>query len=146
MNKLTELYNDLSDRGVVLFSGCYHLSEGAEAATVKIGPHFGVFLDIDRVRTVQQEKVVIAHEWGHIVCDATYGMDAPPAVRQKAEHTATVAQIKELLPYEDLAGALKDGCTSVHELSEQLVLPEDFIQQAFDYYTGPCGLTFQEAI
>lgn len=142
MEKLTEFYSDLLDRGVELFTGSYHLSGDCDALTLKLEDRFAVCLDIERVRTLVQEKEAVSHEWGHIVTDATYGVDAPPALRQKAECRANRAQLLRLLPYEDLQAAMRDGCQEVCQLAERFTVSEDTVRSAVAYYTGPCGLTF----
>ena len=142
METLNEVYYDLLAKGVIVFANDYHLSGDCDAATVKVGPHFGVFLDIDRIRTIRQEKEAVIHEWAHIVTDATYGVDAPAAVRQKAEETARRAEIKKLLPFEKMRGVIKAGCTQIYELSEFFNVSEEMVLEAIEYYTGPCGLTF----
>lgn len=142
METLNEVYNDLLALDVTFFAAGYHLSGDCDAATVRVGHSYGVFLDIDRIRTIRQEKEAVVHEWAHITTDATYCIDAPAAVRQRAEETARRAEIKKLLPFERMRGVIKAGYTQIYELSEIFNVSEDMVTEAIEYYTGPCGLTF----
>lgn len=140
MEELTEIYNDLLDKGVMMYAGNYHLSGDTDAATIKLGDNFGVFLDVNKIRTLRQEKEAVVHEWAHIVEDATYCVDAPPAIRQKAELRAERRTIKKLLPVEQLRAAMQNGITEVWELAEFFNVSESLILDAVEFYTGPCGL------
>lgn len=139
---LIETYADLIRQGVLFFSGGYHFDCGADACTIKYRDRFGMFLDSSRIKTVRQEKEAVVHEWAHITNNATYGIDAPPSVRQKAEETAHRAEIKKLLPFKELRGVIRRGVFQVCELAEYFTVSEDLVRQAIEYYTGPCGLTF----
>lgn len=139
---LNEIYNDLLNRDVLVFSGDYHFSGDCDAATIKINQHFGVFLDIDKIRTLRQEKEAVVHEWAHIACDATYGVDAPASVKQKAETRASRVEIEVSVPFADLRKAIWSGITTTYELSEHFNVTESMIDKAIEYYLGPCGLTF----
>lgn len=142
MEKLIEIYNELEREGAYLFSGTYNLPEDCDAATIKLNGKFGVFLDIDKIRTLAQEKEAVSHEWAHICEDATYHMDAPADVKRQAEVRANRAQIKKVLPWSELCQAVYDGCDTPYLLSERFDLSEEFIQSAIDYYIGPCGYHF----
>ena len=85
MEKLTEIYNELIAMGALIFHGSYDLSGSCDSTTIKVGGRFGVFMDDVKIRTRAQELDAASHEWAHIVSDATYGVDAPAAVRMKAE-------------------------------------------------------------
>lgn len=145
MEKLTEIYNELMTMGVLIFHGRYGLSGKADSVTIKTGGRFGVFLDDARIRTRAQELDAASHEWAHIVSDATYGADAPAAVRMKAETRATRTQIERVLPFHDMLQAMKAGDTTAFALAEHFGITEDLIHKAYDYYTGPCGLQFWPA-
>lgn len=142
METLTEIYNELQEMGTHLFSGSYDLPEDCDAATIKFNGVYGVFLDIEKIRTLAQEKEAVSHEWAHITEDATYHIDAPPDVKRRAEVRANRAQIKRVLPWSNLCQAVYDGCDTPYLLSERFNLSEPFIQSAIDFYLGPCGYCF----
>lgn len=142
MEKLTEIYNDLSAMGAYLFSGNYAFEDGYDSAVVDIGGYTGIFLDIEKIRTLSAELAAVSHEWAHIVTGTTHSHDAPVRLIAWGETKATRAQIKKLLPYEEMRAAMKSGYREVWELAEYFEVPEDLIRQAIEYYTGPCGLSF----
>lgn len=146
MEKLTKLYNELAGMGVSLFSGRYDFEDEYDATVISTNGLLGIFLDINRIRTVKQELVAVGHEWAHITTGTTYKDGATPAMIQAAERKATRAQIKKLLPFEEMRAAMDAGCTEVCELAERFEVTEDFVQEAIDYYTGPCGLSFQKIL
>ena len=140
--KLTELYNELLSAGVLVFSGSYHLKGDCDSVIVSDGARYGIFLDIDKIRTVAQESEAVSHEWAHYATGATYTFDAPPSVRQKAEVRADRAQIEKLLPFDEMRGAIHAGRRQIFELADYFTVSEEMIRNAISYYTGPKGLTF----
>ncbi len=145
MEKLTEIYNELMAMGVLIFHGRYGFSGKTDSVTIKAGGRFGVFLDDARIRTSAQELDAASHEWAHIVSDATYGVNAPAAVKQRAETRATRTQIERVLPYCEMLQAMKAGDTTAFALAEHFGITEELVHKAYDYYTGPCGLQFWPA-
>lgn len=140
---LIETYADLLRRGVKFFSGTYSFDCGADACTIRIGEQFGLFLDCSKILTSRDEKKAVVHEWAHITGNATYGVDSPPAVRQKAETYAERKEIKKLVPLDKLRKALRSGYTTISDLAEYFDLDEEDIGRALAYYTGPCGVVFK---
>lgn len=140
---LTEIYNELLSAGVLVSSGSYHLKDDCDSIIVSDGVHYGIFLDIDKIRTVAQEAEAVSHEWAHYHTGATYTFAAPPAVKQKAEARADRAQIEKLLPFEEMRGAIRAGRSQIFELAEYFTVSEEMIRSAISYYTGPKGLRFE---
>lgn len=145
MEKLTEIYNELIAMGALVFHGRYGLSGNCDSVTIKVGGRFGVFMDDAKIRTRAQELDAASHEWAHIVSDATYGVDAPAGTVMKAETRATRTQIERVLPYIEMLKAMRAGDTTAFALAERFGITEDLVHKAYDYYTGPCGLTFRPA-
>ena len=137
---LTEIYADLIKRGVRCFSGAYGFDCKADAVAIKLGDSWGVFLDERRIHTTAEEKVAVTHEWAHIVTNATYGLDAPPALRQMAEMIADRRQIEAVLPWRTLSRDLRRGMQP-WEIAEDEGVTEELVRQALDYYTQKRGKT-----
>lgn len=137
---LTEIYADLIKRGVRCFSGAYGFDCKADAVAIKLGDSWGVFLDERRTHTTAEEKVAVTHEWAHIVTNATYGLDAPPALRQMAEMIADRRQIEAVLPWRTLSRDLRRGMQP-WEIAEDEGVTEELVRQALDYYTQKRGKT-----
>ena len=142
MEVLNEVYNDLLTRGVMLFAQDYRGKGASDATVIKYKGRFAVFLDIDQIRTLRQEKEAVVHEWAHIACDATYALDAPAAIRQKAEERAHRTELKRLVPFDALNQAVTNGITEPFDLSELFNVSEQTVLDAVALYTGPMGMAF----
>lgn len=137
---LAQIYAALVRRGVRCFSGDYDLNTGADAVVVKLGEAWGLFLDDRRIRTTAEEKVAVSHELAHIEEDATYGIDAPAALRQKAEALADRRQIESVLPWRVLSRYLRKGLAP-WDVADAEGLTEAFVRKAVDYWTEQRGKT-----
>lgn len=146
MPKLAELYEALYDLGAVLVAEYAPLPGKADAAVVEADGLYGVFYDLNLINSMAKERVAAAHEWAHIITGATYTLGATPAMIQAAERKATRAQIEKLLPFDEMRAAMDAGCTETWELADRFEVTEEFVREAIDYYTGPCGLSFQKIL
>lgn len=144
-SKLTEIYHDLAENQVMLFSGKYNFDCGADAVIICAGGQYGFFLDIDKIRTVTDENMAVGHEWGHFVTGSTYGMEANDELMRWCEAKAHRAQINKLIPFNELKSAIKEGKTSSFELAEYFDVTEPFVRDAIDYYTSQKGYSFSKA-
>lgn len=88
----------------------------------------------------------LSHELGHCMTGSFYSRYAPLDERGRNEAKANRWAIKTLLPFEEMRAAMEAGYTERWELAEYFEVTEDMIQQAVDYYTGPCGLSFQKIL
>lgn len=137
MEILTELYQELYEDGVFLHSGNYGLSGECDSVIVSDDhEHYGIFLDIEKIRTPIQEKMAVSHEWGHYTTGSLYAIDASDIVRAQAERRAEKAQIKKLIPKDELDAAVADGRTEPWELAELFGVPEDFMRKALHFYNS----------
>ena len=134
MEKLIEIYNELADAGVYLGSGSYHLKDECDSVLVCKDGRYGIFLDIDKIRTLVQEKEAVSHEWAHIETGSTYALNASPIVRAQAEHRADKAQIRKIVPKAELDAAVAAGRTELWELAELFDVTEPFMEKAISYY------------
>lgn len=82
-----------------------------------------------------EERVMLAHELGHLKTDALYSIDAPPLYRKRFEKRADIWAISHLVPLSSLRRAYKEGCESVSALAEHFSVTEEFMQKAIKYYT-----------
>ena len=141
MDKLTEVYRDLDDMGVHIFHGSYHMKGKCDSVCISDGKRHGVFLDTEKIRTYSQELEAVSHEWAHLDGGYMYSLSASHYVKRKAEVKADRAQIRRVVPFDELATLVRDGLQP-WELAEKFRVSEKMIQKAIAYYTGPCGLTF----
>ncbi|MBQ6380779.1 MAG: ImmA/IrrE family metallo-endopeptidase [Clostridia bacterium] len=110
----------------------------AQAVAVKCGERFFIGLDCGIPENSPRERIILAHELGHIETDAFYGIRAPEWVRQCAESTAERWAVKQLVPKAALCALLKQGFTA-WELAEHFNVTEAFIQKAC-YLYFECGM------
>ena len=82
-----------------------------------------------------EERVMLAHELGHLTTDALYSPDVPAHYRQKFERKADIWAICHLIPLPRLKTALKNGIESVSSLAEHFSVTEEFMQKAIKYYS-----------
>ena len=144
---LLETYMDLAAKDVALFSTDHSFANGADACVVECQGMYGVFLNFRMINSERKEKVAVVHEWAHIMEGATYSTKASPALIQKFEHRAHRREIKKLLPFEEMKAAIQNEFLSNnYEIAEYFNVPEEIVQEAIEYYTGQCGLTFQEEV
>lgn len=134
MEKLLEIYNELAEEGVFLSSGCYHLQGDCDSVIIEKEGRYGIFLDIDKIRTVVQEKEAVVHEWAHMKTGTTYSLNASPVVKAKAERRADIFTVKKLVPKDELDAAVADGRTEIWELAEHFNVSCFFMQTAVRYY------------
>lgn len=135
---LAEIYAALVLRGVRCYSGDYDLDAGADAVVIKLGEAWGLFLDDRRIRSTAEEKVAVSHELAHIEENATYGIEAPAELRQKAEALADRRQIESVLPWRVLSRHLRRGLR-IWEIAEAEAVTEDFVKKAVDYWMEQRG-------
>lgn len=82
-----------------------------------------------------EERVVLAHELGHLKADALYGLDSSPIYRRRLEKRADGIAFGLLVPLRALKQAIKSGDESVSALAEHFSVTEDFMQKAIKYYS-----------
>lgn len=137
---LAEVYAALLRRGVRCFSGDYALDAGADAVVIKLDGSWGLFLDDRRIRSAAAEKTAASHELAHIMEDATYGIEAPAALREMAEHKAERWQYEHVLPWPVLVQYLRSGMEP-WEIAEAECVTERFVRDALAYYINKRGMS-----
>lgn len=138
MERLFELYKDLYEQGVYFFSKFLGLDGDTASVAVTSGARAAIYIDIGKVDTVAAEKVIVAHEWGHISTGALHPVGSPPEVIARDEHRATCAAIRRLVPPGELAGAIKQGYSDLWSLADLFNVSPDFMAAAAEYY-NQCG-------
>ena len=142
MPQFSQIYEELHDLGAILIAEYRPLPCDTDAAVIEVNGRYGIFFDLTKINSLAKERAAASHEWAHIATGATYTVGATRAMIQRAELRASKAQIKKLLPFEELRAAIKDGRTELNELADLFDVPADLMQEAICYYTGPCGLKF----
>lgn len=101
-----------------------------------VDPWGGCHIAIDRrkVTSTADEKYKLAHEMGHCETGSWYGARVTYETWERCETRAKRRALQKLLSREDLAEAIRHGCTEVWQLAEYFNLPERAIQEALEYY------------
>lgn len=84
----------------------------------------------------RQEKAALAHELGHCLYGGFYNRYSPYDRIEISERKATKWAIKKLLPITWIREQLDKGLQFYWEFAEEADLPEDFVAEAFEYYTN----------
>lgn len=82
-----------------------------------------------------EERVMLAHEIGHLKNNALYSPDTPALIRLRQERKADGWAICALVPLPILCTAIKNGIESVSALAEHFSVTEEFMQKAIKYYS-----------
>lgn len=95
------------------------------------------FIAVDKSVAAEssEERVILAHELGHLKTDALYSPDAPEIYRKRFERKADGWAINRLIPLSSLRSAIKNGNESVSALADYFSVTEEFMQKAIKYYT-----------
>lgn len=137
---LTALYQLADDRNIEMD---YFLLSRAESLSAELADGRCVIaIDPTKIRSEADEKVKAAHEIGHCERGAFYNPYSSWDVRQRHEHKANRWAFMHLCPYDEMLSAMKGGCVTAWDLAERFGVTQEFIEKAYAYYTGPCGLTF----
>lgn len=101
-----------------------------------------VALDPDKIESIADEKVKLAHELGHCKTGSFYNTAATCDVRGKHEHQADYWAAKKLVPPEELRAALNDGIDEYWELAEKFDVTEDFMRRVVEIYRASGDLPY----
>lgn len=129
--ELNELYELAKEKNVKVMD--FALPQNT-AVTVALGDGCFVGVDPEVFFSKRREKVVIAHELGHIETGSLYSVDANNTERIKKEAKAEKWTVETLIPLEKLEAAIKDGYGDVGALAEHFEVTEEFMLKALLYY------------
>lgn len=101
-----------------------------------------IALNMDFVSCSAEEIELLGHEMGHCELGAFYNRYSPFDVKQRHENRADRWAITRILPYKDMLAAMRAGYTECWQLAQRFNVTERMIRKAYNYYTGPCGLSF----
>lgn len=139
--ELAEIYRDAQQLDVRIFP--YDIGFAA-AATIEVGGRYGVFLDFDRLGTLQEFKAALAHEMGHCATGCTHRVSSPHDLICRHEYKADRWAFQRYLPFEALQRAARAGCREPWQMAEYFQLPEAMVRRALRYYLGARGLRFAD--
>lgn len=124
---INELY-DIADNNNI---AVYHFPMKSVTA-VSIPGNIGI--DTNKIETVTEETVCLAHELGHCMKNAFYNTKNICDLREKHEYKADKWAVNTVIPFEKLIKAVSNGITEPWELAEHFNVTEKFVHTAFQIY------------
>lgn len=137
--ELSVLYHDAQDLDARIYP--YNIGF-AGAATVEVAGRYGIFVDFDRLGSLQEFKAALAHELGHCATGCTHRVSSPYDLVCRHEYKANRWAIQRYLPFEEMQRAMNAGYTEPWQLAEYFQLPEAAVRRALTYYLRVRGLRF----
>ncbi len=128
---LSELYRLAEEEGIKVMS--FNLPKN-KAVTVNIGDDCYIGIDPAVFGRECEERVVLAHEMGHIATGGFYDGDCSDFERQKIEHKAEKWAIHFLVPIKLLKEAIKNGVYTTSDLAEYFSVPVHYMEKVLKYY------------
>ena len=130
--ELSALYRDAQDLDARIYP--YNIGF-AGAATIETAGRYGIFVDFDRLGSLQEFKAALAHELGHCATGCTHRVSSPYDLVCRHEYKANRWAIQRYLPFEELQRAMSAGYTEPWQLAEYFQLPEAAVRRALNCIT-----------
>lgn len=131
--ELDELYQLAKEKNIKVMD--FPLPENT-AVTLNMGEDSFVGVDPAVFGSKCREKVVLAHELGHIETDSVYSFKSEKNLRNSKEQKAEKWAIERLIPKEELFSQIKKiGYTDVPTLAVHFEVTEEFMDKAIKYYS-----------
>lgn len=131
MDKLINLYQELAEKGIRLFT--WDIAS-EKASTLEVNGQYAIFMDFDNIATRSEETVVLAHEGGHCSTGALHRACSPYDLIEKHEYKAWKWAVQTLVSAEELDEAIAQGYTSAWSLAEYFNVTEDFMRKVLCWY------------
>lgn len=130
--ELNELYKIAEEKGIKVMD--FPLPQN-RAVTISTANGCYVGVDPAVFGREWEEKLVIAHEMGHIATGSFYNNG--DNINERKLHEARVHRwvINRLVPENELKAAVKNGCSDTSELAEIFGIPESFMAEVLKYYS-----------
>lgn len=107
-----------------------------KSVSVEADGKYGIFINHKEIKDLDEEFIVITHEYGHCVTGSTHSLCSPLDIIAKHEYRADQRAVLDFLPLDKIKLAIKEGCQMAYEFAEYLDMPEQFILKAFKHYTA----------
>lgn len=132
MVNTVDLYDELHEKGVKFYP--WKLDK-EKSTIIELNKRYAVFVDFNSIRSSVEERVVVAHEYGHIETGATHSICSPYDLVARHEIKADKHAIKRLIPKHELDDAVASGRTEVWDLADYFGVTEEFMKKAVCWYT-----------
>ncbi|MBR2043626.1 MAG: ImmA/IrrE family metallo-endopeptidase [Clostridia bacterium] len=129
--ELKDLYALAEAKGVRIMD--FSLPEN-KAVTLKIAENCYIGVDPAVFGRECEERIIIAHEMGHIATGGFYTEDTDEEYRKKQELKAEKWAMEHLVPKTALKNAIKNGCHSLESMAEHFCVNEEYMSKVLLYY------------
>lgn len=133
MTELLDLYKLAEQDGITV--DCFDLGSREALSLMDLDGDCYIAVDPFKLESEKDERMKLAHEMGHCETGSFYNRFAARDIRQKHETRANKWAIEQLIPEEELDGAVADGCTDLYSLAEHFDVTVDFMRMAVCWYT-----------
>lgn len=105
-----------------------------KAIIEQIDKEYYIGLNYSKIKSITEEKELLAEELGHYYCNAFYNSSSSPSTIAQKEYRANKWKCTVLVSVNDFKDAFKKGLKNVYEIAEYLNLSEDTVIFAYNYY------------
>ena len=105
-----------------------------KAIIEQIHKEYYIGLNYSKIKSITEEKELLAEELGHYYCNAFYNSSSSPSTIAQKEYRANKWKCTVLVSVNDFKDAFKKGLKNVYEIAEYLNLSEDTVIFAYNYY------------
>lgn len=131
MRDMLSLYRLAEEKGIDVD---YFPMRRAHSLSMPLGDSYAVAIDPGKVESAADERVKLCHELGHCATGSFYNRYAALDVRERHELHADRWAITQLIPREELEGALARGVREIWELADHFEVTERFMKKALRHY------------
>lgn len=105
-----------------------------KAIIERIDTEYYIGLNYSKIKSITEEKELLAEELGHYYCNAFYNSNSDFSTISKKEYRANKWKCTVLVSVNDFIDAFKKGLKNIYEIAEYLNLSEDTVAFAYNYY------------
>lgn len=105
-----------------------------KAIIERIDKEYYIGLNYSKIKSITEEKELLAEELGHYYCNAFYNSNSDFSTISKKEYRANKWKCTVLVSVNDFIDAFNKGLKNIYEIAEYLNLSEDTVAFAYNYY------------
>ena len=105
-----------------------------KAIIEQIDKEYYIGLNYSKIKSITEEKELLAEELGHYYCNAFYNSNSDFSTISKKEYRANKWKCTVLVSVNDFIDAFNKGLKNIYEIAEYLNLSEDTVAFAYNYY------------
>ena len=105
-----------------------------KAIIERIDKEYYIGLNYSKIKSITEEKELLAEELGHYYCNAFYNSNSDFSTISKKEYRANKWKCTVLVSANDFIDAFNKGLKNIYEIAEYLNLSEDTVAFAYNYY------------